>query len=369
MDISIVLPVFNERENLRPLLEEIEQALVPFGRDYEILVVDDGSTDGSTQALRALAPAHPRLKVLFFRNNYGQSAAFDAGFRHAAGRVVVTMDADRQNDPSDIPMMIEVLEREGLEFVAGSRTERQDGLLLRRLPSRAANAIIRAVTGTRLRDLGCSLKVYRREVTDELRLYGEMHRFIGVLVEDLGARVGEVSVRHRPRPAGRSKYGLTRTFKVLLDLVTVWFMRGYHTKPIYVFGGIGLLAGACSVLLSAVVLYQKLVFGVWVHRNPLFIMSMMLSMIAVQFLLLGLLAEIMVRTYFESQRKTTYLVGDKLGFGDRPSTFGGEGEGAGDSPRPAVAVTFGPRLGPAGVAKSGRDVVATGDRAIEMDRS
>jgi hypothetical protein len=187
-------------------------------------------------------------------------------------------------------------------------------MLLRRLPSRIANFMIRRITGTRLRDLGCSLKVYRREVTDELRLYGEMHRFIGVLVEGLGARSADVPVRHRARPAGRSKYGLTRTFKVVLDLVTVWFMRGYQTKPIYVFGGIGMAAGAASVLLSAVVLYQKFAHGVWVHRNPLFVMSMMLSMIAVQFLLLGLLAEIMVRTYFESQGKTTYLIGDSLGF-------------------------------------------------------
>ena len=314
MDLSVIIPVHNERDNLAPLLEEIERAIDPTGASYEIIAIDDGSTDGSGTVLRELAARNRHLKVLTFRQNYGQSAAFDAGFRHAAGRLVATMDADGQNDPADLPRMIELLEHEDCDCVVGCREKRQDGLFLRRIPSRLANFIIRRVTHTRLRDLGCSLKMYRRELTDELRLYGEMHRFIGVLVEGLGAKTIEVPVHHRPRQSGRSNYGLTRTFKVLLDLLTVWFMRGYQTKPIYVFGGTGLVLGFGGVLLSAVVLYDKLVKGIFVHRNPLFIISMIFSVMAVQFLVLGLLAEIMVRTYFESQHKPAYLIGSKIGF-------------------------------------------------------
>jgi glycosyltransferase involved in cell wall biosynthesis len=318
MDIAVVLPVYNERENLRPLLAQIEQALLPMARSFEVIAVDDRSVDGSTELLHDLAAEKPYLKAIFFRQNYGQSAAFDAGFRAASADLIVTMDADLQNDPADIPRMIEVMEARSLDFVAGNRGRRKDGLFLRRLPSRIANWLIRRVTGTKLRDLGCSLKLYRHAVIEELRLYGEMHRFIGVLVEGLGARTAEIRVNHRPRLNGDSKYGITRTFKVLLDLVTVWFMRGYETKPIYVFGGIGMVLGAGSVLLSMFVLWEKLSRGIWVHRNPLFILSMGMFMIAVQFLVLGLLAEIMVRTYFESRHKPSYLIGEKIGF-DRPA--------------------------------------------------
>ena len=321
-DLSIILPIRNERENLAPLLEEIERALDVSGHVYEVIAVDDGSTDGSGVRLRELSSERDYLRVITFRQNYGQSAAFDAGFRAAAGRIVVTMDADGQNDPADLPRMIERIERDECDFVIGYRADRKDGLLLRKIPSRLANFLIRRVTRTRLRDLGCSLKVYRREITDELRLYGEMHRFIGVLVESLGARTVEMPVNHRARRRGRSNYGITRTFKVLLDLITVWFMRGYQTKPIYVFGGGGLALGFAGALLSLVVLYQKFVGGVWVHRNPLFIISMIFSVMAVQFLVLGLLAEIMVRTYFESQHKTSYLIGDRLGWEPEASTMG-----------------------------------------------
>src|SRR5581483_3122243 len=224
MDISIVLPIYNERENLRPLLAEIERGLEPTHLSYEVIAVDDGSTDGSADLLRELAGEKDYLKVILFRQNFGQSAAFDAGFRAASGRLVVTMDADLQNDPADIPRMIEMLEQNQLDFVAGNRGDRKDALVLRKLPSRIANRLIRFVTGTKLHDLGCSLKLYRREFVSELRLYGEMHRFIGVLVEGLGARTMEMTVNHRPRRAGSSKYGIGRTFKVLLDLLTVWFM-------------------------------------------------------------------------------------------------------------------------------------------------
>jgi glycosyltransferase involved in cell wall biosynthesis len=315
-DLSLVIPVFNERENLRPLLAEIEAALVPTGRTFEVVVVDDASTDGSTALLRELALEKPYLRVLFFAFNSGQTAAFDAGFRHAAGTLVVTMDADLQNDPADIPRLIAAMEQGGYDFVTGWRKHRHDNTLIRTIPSRIANRIIRRVTGATVHDLGCSLKLYKKPVTDRLRLYGEMHRFISVLVAGYGARVGEIEVNHRPRRAGRSKYGLSRAGKVLLDLLTVWFMRHYQTKPIYIFGGLGLFSGMFGVLLSGYVLYEKFFLMVWVHRNPLFQIAMMFILMGVQFLVLGLIAEIMVRTYFESQNKTAYLIADRAGFDD-----------------------------------------------------
>jgi glycosyltransferase involved in cell wall biosynthesis len=318
MDIAVILPICNERENLRALLEEIERALGPTGYSFEVIAVDDGSTDGSADLLRDLASDKRYLKLIVFRQNYGQSAAFDAGFRAATAKWIVTMDADLQNDPADIPRMIELMERDHLDFVAGNRGDRKDGFVLRKLPSRAANLLIRTVTGTKLRDLGCSLKLYRREVVNELRLYGEMHRFIGVLVEGMGVRTGEMIVHHRPRRAGQSKYGLGRTFKVMLDLVTVWFMRGYQTKPIYIFGGIGLLLGAISSVLLAFVGWQRIVNHIYVHLQPMFTIAMIFSVMAVQFLGMGLLAEIMVRTYFESRQKPSYLIGEKVGFDTPP---------------------------------------------------
>lgn len=344
MDISIILPVHNEVENLRPLIVEIEEAMRGGAWEYEVIAVDDCSTDGSTQVLRELAARNPVLKVLFFRQNYGQSAAFDAGFRHVRGRVVVTMDADRQNDPRDILMMVGKIDGEGYDFVAGRRAARHDALVLRRIPSLAANAIIRRITGTRLRDLGCSLKAYRRELTDELRLYGEMHRFIGVLVEGMGAKTIEVPVHHRPRTAGQSKYGLSRIFKVLLDLLTVWFLRGYQTKPVYVFGGVGLALATASVLLSGFVLYQKLARGIWVHRNPLFALALVFFVVSVQFLALGLLAEIMVRTYFESRQRPAYLIREALG-------FTAAGCGAGTSSGGPMTVTLFPGVAAVGTRR------------------
>lgn len=313
METSIILPIYNEKENLRPLLEEIESVFGRSPQEFEVIAVDDASTDGSRQLIEQLAAEKPYLKAVFLRSNSGQSAAFDAGFRHCGGKIVVTMDADRQNDPRDVPRMISMI-RDGHDFVTGWRRDRKDGWLLRTLPSRIANWIIRRVTGTRIHDLGCSLKVYRKEIVNELRLYGEMHRFISVLAEGVGARIGELEVNHRPRVAGVSKYGLSRTFKVLLDLLTVWFMKSYRTKPIYVFGGFGgglLLAGAVS---AALVLYEKVINGIWVHRNPLFILSVMFTVIGVQFLGMGLIAEIIIRIYFESRDRPAYSVAKTLGF-------------------------------------------------------
>ena len=312
--VSIVLPVRNERECLVGLLQEIELALGNTDSSFEIIAVDDGSTDGSRELLLQLAAENPVLRVVCLRRNYGQSAAMDAGFRAASGDVIVTLDADGQNDPADIPRLLDLLEREGLDLVAGERVNRKDGFLPRTLPSRIANFLIRRVTRTRLRDLGCALKVYRRAVIDELHLYGEMHRFIAVLIEGMGARTAQIPVNHRPRTRGRSKYGITRTFKVLLDLLTVWFLRGLQTKPIYLFGGVGMLLMGSAMALSGYVLFEKLFRGVFVHRNPLFTLSMVMAIMAIQFLGMGLIAEMIVRTYFESQHKAHYLIANSAGF-------------------------------------------------------
>lgn len=317
MDISVVLPIFEEKDNVRPLLDELDEVLGAMGKRYEILCVDDASRDGTRDVLRAVAREKKHVKLVFFRRNAGQTAAFDAGFRRASGRVVVTMDADLQNDAHDIPAMIAKLD-EGFDLVSGWRKKRKDGFVLRRLPSVVANAMIRRVTRAPIHDLGCSLKVYRKEITDELRLYGEMHRFIAPLAEAMGARIAEVEVNHRARRAGVSKYGLSRTIKVLLDLLTVWFMRSFQTKPIYVFGGGGLLLGMLGMLTAAFVLWQKFADGVWVHRNPLFLLAIMFTMTGVQFMGFGLIAEIIVRTYFESQQKPAYFVAETVNFDEAP---------------------------------------------------
>jgi glycosyltransferase involved in cell wall biosynthesis len=314
-DLSIVLPMHNEQENVALLLDEISLALGSSGTTFEVIAVDDGSTDGTPGLLRRLASGREWLRVILLRRNCGQSAALDAGFRVARGRLIATMDADGQNDPADIPRLIDAMEHADADFVTGRRACRRDGLIMRKAPSRIANAVIRAVTRTRQRDLGCSMKLYRRELVQDLNLYGEMHRFVGVLVEGMGARTIEVDVNHRPRTAGTSKYGISRAYKVVLDLLTVWFMRGYETKPIYIFGGAGLVLGVLSVLLAGVVLYQKFTAPyVYVHKNPLFILAVIMSVIGVQFLVLGLLAEILVRTYFESRRRPSYHVRERINF-------------------------------------------------------
>ena len=313
MDISVVLPIYNERDNLVPLFDEIAAVLGSMGKQFEIIAVDDGSNDGSQALIRQEAASRPYLKAIFFRRNTGQSAAFDAGFHAAQGDFVVTMDADRQNDPHDIPRLIAKLD-EGFDLVTGWRKDRKDGLVLRRIPSLVANALIRKVTGTKIHDLGCSLKVYRKDLTDEIHLYGEQHRFLAVLADGLGARVGEEVVNHRPRVAGRSKYGLLRTIKVVLDTTTIWFMRKYQTKPIYVFGGLGALMLGASVLISGFVLYEKIARGIWVHLNPLFLIAITSALMGMQSIGTGILAELIVRTRVESQHKTSYAIASRVGF-------------------------------------------------------
>jgi glycosyltransferase involved in cell wall biosynthesis len=278
-----------------------------------VIVVDDGSTDGTSALLRKLSTERPHVKAIFFRRNFGQTAAFDAGFRAAAGAMIVSMDGDLQNDPRDIPAMLDRLE-EGYDMIAGWRRDRKDALVLRKFPSRMANWMICKATGTPIHDLGCSLRAYRREVTEEMRLYGEMHRFISVLAHNMGARIAEVEVHHRARRAGVSKYGLRRTVKVMLDLMTVMFMRRYQTKPIYVFGGLGVLVLLVSTAIFGFVLWEKLHDGSWVHRNPLFVVAVMGTLVGVQLVATGLIAELIIRTYYESQGKAAYSIAGRVGF-------------------------------------------------------
>jgi glycosyltransferase involved in cell wall biosynthesis len=316
--LSVVIPVYNESENVVACLDELAEVLGSQERPYEVIVVDDGSTDGTAALLRRMTAERSYLRAVFFRRNFGQTAAFDAGFRAAAGEVVVTIDGDLQNDPRDIPAMVEKLE-EGYDLVAGWRRKRQDGMVLRKIPSRIANWLIRKATGTRIHDLGCSLRVYRREIAKEMRLYGEMHRFISVLADNMGARIAEMPVNHRARRAGVSKYGLRRTVKVVLDLLTVMFLRRYQTKPIYVFGGLGLFMMTLATAISGFVLWEKIRDGIWVHRNPLFILAVMAGLVGVQLLATGIIAELIIRTYYESQDKRAYSIAARAGFDDETS--------------------------------------------------
>jgi glycosyltransferase involved in cell wall biosynthesis len=309
-EISVVLPVFDEQDNLRPLYEQITQTLGG-GHSYEILFVDDGSRDDSFGVLAELQKNDANVRVIQFRKNFGQTAALSAGFEHARGEIIVAMDADLQNDPADIPKMVAKLD-EGFDVVSGWRKKRYDSALTRRLPSRIANGLISKITGVKLHDYGCTLKVYRKEVLAETKLYGEMHRFIPALASWNGAKVTEMVVNHRPRTAGVAKYGLARTWKVLLDLITVSFLGSFSTKPIYVFGGLGMASALGAVVVGAVVLYQKFAQNFPMNRNPFLILTAVLLIATIQFILMGLLAELLVRTYHESQDRPTYVIKEIL---------------------------------------------------------
>jgi glycosyltransferase involved in cell wall biosynthesis len=313
LSLTVVTPIYNEVENIDRLITEVENAIRPRFPDFELIAVDDGSTDGSNRLLKEKAAKYPFLKVITLLKNSGQSAAFDAGIQAASGKIIATMDADLQNDPLDIPKLVDLL-NEGHDTVTGWRKKRQDGYFLRKVPSWVANSIVRKVTGSRIHDLGCSLKVYRSEVIKELRLYGEMHRYICPLLGNMGARITEVEVNHRPRTAGVSKYGMGRVFKVLLDMIYVWFNKSYQTKPMYVFGGAGTLMLLLSGVLTSIAAYDKFVSGIFVHRNPLFMIALIMLVIAFQFFGIGLLAELLVRTYFESKGGESYLIRDRAGF-------------------------------------------------------
>jgi glycosyltransferase involved in cell wall biosynthesis len=308
MDLSIVIPIKDEKDNIKRLHERISAALRFLAASYEIVLVDDGSSDGSDVELAALAAADARVKVVRLRRNFGQSAAMQAGFDYAQGDVIITMDGDLQNDPADIPMLVDTLRQGNFDAVFGLRANRQDTFLNRKLPSNLGNWLIRKVTGVEIKDMGCTLRALRKDLAKSLSLYGEMHRFIPVLVEHAGAKVTQVPVQHHPRTAGKTKYNILRTFRVMLDLITVKFMQSYMTRPMHVMGFAGLVSmtlGVCCLLATGII---KWVDGTSMIRNPLLHLSVMLEVIGVQAISMGLIGELMTRTYYESQGKRAYAV-------------------------------------------------------------
>lgn len=311
MDISIVVPVYNEQDNVEAVYSAISSALLAMGCSYEIVMVDDGSSDGSYKLLATLAAKDPALKVIRFRRNFGQTAAMSAGFDCAKGDIIIPMDGDLQNDPADIPRLVEKI-HEGNDVVSGWRRDRKDTFVTRKIPSLIANAVISRLTGVHLHDYGCTLKAYRREVLDGINLYGEMHRFVPALASQFGAKVAELPVNHFPRLHGVSKYGISRTLRVILDLMTVKFLMAYSTKPIQLFGKWGVYTILAGFFTGALTLYMKMYEHLSMNRNPLLIVTAFLLFMGVQFIVLGLLGELNARTYFESQGKPIYTVKDRI---------------------------------------------------------
>ncbi|PWU04834.1 MAG: glycosyltransferase [Bacteroidetes bacterium] len=302
-ELSVVIPVMNELGNIEPMIRALSDALQ--GLDYEVVFVDDGSSDGTQKEI--MRCADDKVKLVELRKNYGQSTAMTAGIDHATGKYIALLDGDLQNDPSDIPGMLEKLKAEDWDVVAGNRKDRKDGALLRKLPSNIANAIIRRMTGVYIKDYGCTLKVFKREIAEELGLYGEMHRFIPVLAAMQGARITQVDVKHHARQFGKSKYGLTRTFRVMADLITMVFFRKYIQKPMHLFGTIGFISFGIGVIINLYLLVLK-IMGRDIWGKPMLILGLLLLLGGIQFITIGILAEVSVRTYFESQNKKTYTV-------------------------------------------------------------
>jgi len=306
-ELSVVIPVRNESPNIDELYRDLTEALTRWGKAYEVIVVDDGSTDDSFEKLCGWQQHDERWRIIRFRRNFGQTAAFAAGIREARGRLIATSDGDLQNDPSDLPAMVRRID-EGFDIVCGWRKDRKDPWLTRRLPSEMANKLISAATGVKLHDYGCSLKVFRSEVIKPLKLYGEMHRFLPATASEMGVAISEMPVNHRARRAGSSKYGLSRTFRVILDLATVKFLLSYSTRPLQMFGMIGLPMAAVGSLILAWLAYERLFGYQSIANRPMLFFGGLLAVIGVQFLTMGLLAEIMSRTYHESQDKPTYAI-------------------------------------------------------------
>ena len=311
LDLSIVVPIYNEAESLSPLIEAIANAVIATHLSYEIICVDDGSTDGSTKILMDLARQRSDLKAVILRRNYGQTPAMAAGFENAQAQAIITLDGDLQNDPADIPLLLDKL-NEGYDLVSGWRKQRQDAALTRLLPSKIANWIIGKVTGVKLHDYGCSLKAYRSELVADMNLYGELHRFLPALAYIEGARITEIPVRHHPRRYGTSKYGLGRTIRVIMDLLTVFFMKKFLTKPMYVFGFWGLLSLVSGVVMGIYLTVVKLVMGQNIGDRPLLILSVLLILTGIELFSFGLLAELLMRTYHESQKRPIYRVRDVI---------------------------------------------------------
>ena len=312
MDISVVVPLYNEEDNVQLLYEEIKGVLDTMAEQAEIVFVDDGSRDRTLAKLEAIQAGDDHVRVVSLRRNFGQTAAMTAGFDHARGGVIITMDGDLQNDPHDIPQLVGKL-NEGYDVVTGWRYDRQDPFLSRKLPSQLANRLISRVTGVGLHDYGCTLKAFRREVIDNINLYGEMHRFIPAIASGMGISFTEVKVNHRARRFGTSKYGISRTIRVVLDLITVKFMLSYATRPLHVFGTVGVVSSLLGVTIGLILTVQRQLFGIGLANRPLLLLAVLLIFMGIQFITIGLLAELVVRTYHESQKKPIYYVRKVLG--------------------------------------------------------
>lgn len=308
MDLSLIIPLYNEEENIQPLLETIEKTVNPLGHSYEVIFVDDGSTDNSLAVLRkAIKNYSNNFQIIELRRNYGQTTALSAGIDHSSGNIIILLDADMQNDPGDIPLLLKKLD-EGFDVVSGWRKDRKDMFLTRTLPSRIANALISKVTGVKLHDYGCTLKAYKREFLGSFHLYGEMHRFIPVYAADAGAKVTEVVVHHHPRKFGKSKYGIDRTIKVILDLFTVKFLMSYSAKPMRLFGGVGLVLMTLSIFVLLFLTIRRILFLTSILGSPFFQVSITVFILGFISILMGLIAELLMRTYYESQDKPTYTI-------------------------------------------------------------
>lgn len=310
--ISIIIPAYNEENNVSLLNEKIIFTLKESHiNQYEIIYVDDGSSDKTVQEIEQLTKKNKKIKLIQFRKNYGQTAAISLGIEYAKGDIIILMDADLQNDPADIPLLLQKI-KEGYDVVSGWRYKRKDNFFTRILPSKIANYIISFISGVKLKDYGCTLKAYKKEYIKNIKLYGEMHRFIPVYAKMQGAKITEVKVHHFPRKSGKSKYGLMRIFKVILDLFVIKFIEKYYTKPIYFFGGTGLWMVGLSGLLALSVLIQKFVYKIWVYKNPVLILAVMFFIIGIQFILFGILAEIEIRTFFEVKKTSFFQINKKL---------------------------------------------------------
>ncbi|MFT5727509.1 MAG: glycosyltransferase involved in cell wall biosynthesis [Desulforhopalus sp.] len=307
MLLSVVIPLLNEEENIPYLYDELKEVMGAIDADYELIFIDDGSTDKSPSLLKELHEKDDHVVVVNFRKNFGQTAAMAAGFDYAQGDVIITMDADLQNDPRDIPLLLEKM-NEGNDVVTGWRYDRKDAFINRRLPSIIANKIISKTTGVHLHDYGCTLKAFSREVIKNVKLYGEMHRFIPAIASGMGINFTEVKVNHRPRRFGTSKYGISRTIRVVLDLLTVKFLLSYATRPIQVFGLMGVICGGIGFLIALIMTFQRQFMGVPLSDRPLLFLAVLLIFIGIQFVSLGLIAELQARTYHESQNKPVYFV-------------------------------------------------------------
>ncbi len=308
-DVSVVIPLYNEEENIPLLYKELYDVFKKQPCSYEILFVNDGSSDKSASVLKEVQDKDSHIVVINLRRNFGQTAGLSAGFDHARGKVIITMDGDLQNDPADIPKLLAKIE-EGYDVVAGWRFKRKDPFISRRLPSIIANKIISATTGVKLHDYGCTLKAFKREVVEHIELYGEMHRFIPAIASGFGISLAEIAVNHRPRRFGTSKYGITRTFRVILDLITVKFLLSYSNRPIHIFGMIGLCSFFLGFLLAFGMIFQRQVYGIALGERPLFLLAILLILVGIQFVTIGLISEIQVRTYHESQKKPIYYIKD-----------------------------------------------------------